>query len=123
MKNIIEKIPRLQGRQRQRSYMKNDGSIKGNNSEYVKLFANTAEDKPGVLDAGNKSERTLKLGKLNVNEEKPKIYAQDDLRRDENIFLLENYAELLVRKLRPLNYYCTRLLDRYSSDDLCSHSN
>ncbi|WP_148685780.1 hypothetical protein [Candidatus Nitrosocosmicus hydrocola] len=123
MKNILLKIPRLKGRQRQRSYIKNDGLKKGNNSGFAMLSTYTGDDKPDILDSSNNPEKNTNSDESNGNEEKLKINAQHDLRRDDSIFLIENYAELLVQKLRPLNSHCTRLLDRYSFDDVNSHSN
>lgn len=123
MKNIIEKMPRLKGRQRQRSYLKNDGLRKGNNSGFAMLSTYTGDDKPDILDSSNNPERNPNSDESNGNEEKLKINTQHDSRRDDSIFLIENYAELLVQKLRPLNCYCTRLLDRSSFDDVNSHSN
>jgi hypothetical protein len=123
MKNIIEKIPRLKGRQRQRSYLKNDVLRKGNSSGFTMLSTYTGDDKPDILDSNNNPERNPKSDESNGNEEKLKINTQHDSRRDDSIFLIENYAELLVQKLRPLNSHYTRLLHRYSFDDVNSHSN
>ncbi len=113
----------MKGRQRQRSYIKNDGLKKGYNSGFAILSTYTGDDKPDILDSSNNPEKNTKSDKSNGNEEKLKINTQHDLRRDDSIFLIENYAELLVQKLRPLNSHYTRLLNRYSFDDVNSHSN
>jgi hypothetical protein len=81
------------------------------------LSTYVTDDKSNSLDASDKPERTIESGELNINGEEHKISNQNDSRQSANVFLIENYAELLIQKLRPLNSNSTRL-DYYSSNDL-----
>ena len=54
-------------------------------------------------DNSNKLEATKESGGFDSHEDNHERSNQNDIKKDTNIFLIEDYAELLVQKLRPLN--------------------
>ena len=118
MKKKIGRILKLKGR---RSYVNNDDPTRGAKQYHTITSAYAIDDKPNILTSGRKPEGTIKSGESNINEEKLEMYNQNDPRQGDNVFLIENYAELLVQKLRPLNN-SIRKFDHYSSDDQSNHA-
>jgi hypothetical protein len=114
MKKIIGRISKLEG---QLSYINSDKLTKNANRDCTMLSTYATDDKLNSLDASDKPERTMESGELNINREKHKISNQKDSRQSANVFLIENYAELLIQKLIPLSSNGTRL-DYYSPNDL-----
>ena len=54
-------------------------------------------------DNSNKLESTKESDGFDRQKDNHKRSNQNDKKKDTNIFLIEDYAELLVQKLRPLN--------------------
>jgi hypothetical protein len=113
MKKIIGKISKLKGRG---SYISIDELTKITKPNYITMSTYNTDDNSISLDAIAKPTESPESRELNINETNHKISSQKDSRQGANVFLIENYAELLIRKLRPLNRYSNKLDYSFSSD-------
>jgi hypothetical protein len=114
MKKMIGKVPRPKGL---RSYIRIDEVTKRTSPVGTILYTYATDDKSISLDAISKPAESPESGELDISEANHKISSQNDSRQGTNVFLIEDYAELLVRKLRPLKCYSNKL-EYYSSSDL-----
>lgn len=114
MKKIIGRISKLKER---RSYINSEKLTKSINQDCPIPSTYATDDKSNSLDPSDKPTRTMELGELNIDGVQHKMSSQKDSRQSANVFLIENYAALLIHKLRPLNSNSTRL-DYYPSNDL-----
>ncbi|MDQ2685265.1 MAG: hypothetical protein M3Y25_05415, partial [Thermoproteota archaeon] len=74
-------------------------------------------ERSSSLDAKIQTQSPTESVELDINEDDDEIFNQKNSRRGANIYLIENYAELLVQKLRPLNSNNISL-GYYASNDL-----
>lgn len=109
MKKKLGRITRLNERS---SYVVIDNLLGRTKQDCTVHTASSIHDKPNILISGNKSERTMKPAEPNIGREKH-TYNQKDSRQGDNAFSIENYSELLVQKLKPLNNNSTRIIDHY----------
>ena len=114
IKKLLGKISKLKGR---RSITKMRELTKRTNQDSTMLNIDTTIEKSNSLDARIQTQGPKESGKLNINEDDYETLNQKDSRQGANVYLIENYAELLVQKLRPLNSNTTSL-GYYVSNDL-----
>lgn len=120
MEKIIARISKPQGR---RLNIYNHELTKRSNQFGPALPIGPNDNKSNSLGDSNKPEMTIESDELNINDEKQEISEQKDTKKESNVFLIEDYAELLIQKLRLLNSNNNNpKLRYYASNDLYNHN-
>ena len=114
MKKLLGRISKLKG---QRSITKMHELTKRTSQEDTTLNIDSTIEKSNSLDSRNQTPSPMESGELNINGDDDEILNQKDSRQSANVYSIENYAELLLQKLRPLSSNNTSL-SHYASDDL-----
>ena len=100
MVKIISRISRLKGRQLNTYYnelSKNTNQIRNG------LSIDRNDFKTNSLNERDKPNGTIESDVLSTNNTKQELSNQKDSGNDASIFLIENYAELLIQKLGHSN--------------------
>jgi hypothetical protein len=116
MKKLIDKISKLKER---RSITKMHALTKGINREEgttSNIDMTVERERANSIGARIQTQSPMKSGETIANEVDEETTKQNDSQQCANVYLIENYAELLVQKLRPLNSNNTRS-DYYTSND------
>ena len=114
MKKLIGRISKLKG---QRSITKMQELTKRTNQDVTAPNIDVSIERSSSLDAMIQTQGPTESRELNINEDNDETLNQKDLRQGDNVYLIENYAELLIQKLRPLNSNNISL-GYYASNDL-----
>lgn len=106
MEKIISRISRLKGRQLN-TY---DNELSRNTNQISTALSIGRNDyKTNSLNGRDEPNRTLESDVLSTNDMKQELSNQKVSRKDTSVFLIENYAELLIQKLRHSNGSNTKL--------------
>ena len=100
MVKIISRIPRL--KERQLNTYNNELS-KNTNQIRNELSINPNDYKTNSLNERDEPNGTIESDVISTNNTKQELSNQTDSGKDASIFLIENYAELLIQKLRHSN--------------------
>ena len=100
MVKMISRIPRLKGGQLDKY---NNELSRNNNHISTDLYIDRNDYKTNSLNWRDEPNGTIEPDALSTNNTKQELSNPKDSGKDASIFLIENYAELLIQKLRHSN--------------------